>query len=51
MVQFVIAIEEHYGRQGMPFEELLMKDGRYVDEIAVVDVAKFLGQHLAGTGN
>lgn len=46
VVQFVTAIEEHFERRGLPFEELLMTDGRYVDELIVGDAANFLYRHL-----
>jgi acyl carrier protein len=46
VVQFVVAIEEKFQRRGLPFEELLMSDGRYVDEIRVGDTADFLYTHL-----
>jgi acyl carrier protein len=46
VVQFIVAIEEHYKRRGLPYEEFLMLDGRYVDEIKVADVAAFLARHL-----
>lgn len=51
VVQLVVAIEERYGRGGLPFEELLMEDGRYVDEIVIGDVVDFLHQHLARREN
>ena len=46
IVEFVVAVEELYKRRGLPFEELLMLDGRYVDEITVKDVVNFLYPHL-----
>lgn len=46
IVQFLVAIEEHFQRREFPFEELVMTDGRYVDEIAVEDVIAFLDKHL-----
>jgi acyl carrier protein len=46
IVEFVVAVEELYKRRGLPFEELLMLDGRYVDEITVNDVVNFLYPHL-----
>jgi acyl carrier protein len=46
VVQFIVAIEERFQRRGLPFEELLMSDGRYVDEIRVGDTAEFLCTHL-----
>lgn len=46
VVQFIVAIEERFGRRGLPYEEFLMVDGRYVDEIHVKDVVDFLRKHL-----
>ena len=46
VVQFVVAIEERFRRRGLPFEEFLMVDGRYVDEIKVGDAADFLYRYL-----
>lgn len=46
VVQFIVAIEERFQRRGLPFEELLMTEGRYVDEIRVGDTADFLHVHL-----
>ena len=48
VVQFIVAIEEKFRRRGLPFEELLMKDGRYVDEIKVEASVDFLHRHLNG---
>jgi acyl carrier protein len=42
VVQLVVAIEEHFRRRGLPWEEFLMQDGRYVDEIKIDDTAAFL---------
>ncbi len=46
VVQFIAAIEDHYHRHDFPIEELIMEDGRYVDEFTVEDVASFLLRHL-----
>jgi acyl carrier protein len=46
VVQFVGAIEEHFQRKDLPFEEVLMKNGRYVEEILVSDFVEFLNKHL-----
>lgn len=46
VVQLITAIEEHFGRRDLPFEELLMKDGQYVDEVTVGQMVEFLAQHL-----
>jgi acyl carrier protein len=42
VVQLIIAIEEHFQRQELPFQTLLMPDGRPVRDLRVVDVADFL---------
>jgi acyl carrier protein len=46
VVQLVVAIEEHFKRRDFPFENLLMVDGRYVDEIEVGQAVDFLHRHL-----
>ena len=46
VVQLILAVEEHYGRKKMPFERLIMRDGRYVDEIVVGDAVDFLHEEL-----
>lgn len=46
VVQLVVQIEEHYKRKDLPFEKLLMRDGRYRDDISVQDVVDFLMTHL-----
>lgn len=46
VVQLVGAIEEHFQRRGLPFEEILIKDGNYVDEIRISELAEFLSRHL-----
>ncbi len=46
IVQFIVAIEERFDRHNLPFEQLLMVDGRYVEELTVNDVVAFLNQQL-----
>ncbi len=46
MVQFVVALEEQFMRRDLPFEKLLMVDGRYVDDLSVVEVTDFLQEYL-----
>ncbi len=46
VVQLVVAIEEHYQRRDLPFMELLMENGRYVDDLKVADAVHFLNKHL-----
>ena len=46
VVQLVVAIETHFQRRDLPFEELLMSDGRYVDELTIQNTVDFLEKHL-----
>jgi acyl carrier protein len=46
VVQFAVAIEQAVGRKGLPFEKLFMKDGDYVDDVALKQVADFLCKEL-----
>src|SRR5690554_941715 len=47
VVQLVVAIEERFQQRDLPFEKLLMVDGRYVDDLRVEQVVDFLHEHLA----
>jgi len=47
IVMLIVAIEERFGKKGMPFEELLMVDGHYVDDLKVAQIGAFLEQQLA----
>lgn len=49
VVEFVVALEERFGRRDLPFEALLMADGRYVDDLTVAQVAEFLDAHVDRT--
>ena len=46
LVQFVVALEEKFMRRDLPFEKLLMVEGRYVDDLSVVEVTDFLQEYL-----
>jgi acyl carrier protein len=46
IVQFIVAIEERFQRRGLPWEEILMANGRYVDEIKVGDATALLFPYL-----
>jgi len=46
VVHLVVAIEQRFNRRDFPFEELLMKDGRYVDELTMRSAVEFLHKHL-----
>jgi acyl carrier protein len=47
MVQLLVAIEERFKHKNLPFEKLLMTDGRYVEELRVEEVADFLFKQLS----
>ena len=47
IIQLVVAIEEAFGKRKLPFEQLLMKDGRYVDDLSVGQIADFLHQQFS----
>lgn len=42
LVQFAVSLEQALGQKGLPFETLFMKDGDYVDDLSVNQVAQFL---------
>ncbi len=46
MVMLLVAIEGRYEIQGLPFEELLMKDGQYVQHLTVQHIVDFLYRTL-----
>jgi acyl carrier protein len=46
VVQLVVQIEETFGRKDLPFEKLLMIEGRYRDDMTIQEVVDFLHTHL-----
>lgn len=46
VVQFVVQVEEVFQRKDLPFEKLLMVEGRYKDDLSVEEVADFLHEYL-----
>ena len=46
VVHLITAIEQKFDRRDLPFEKLLMIDGRYKDDITVNEIASFLHEHL-----
>jgi len=47
VVQLVVAIEAHFKRRHLKFEQLMMVDGRYVQELEARQIVDFLDQQLA----
>jgi acyl carrier protein len=46
IVQLVVAVEGEFQKRGIPFENLLMVDGRYVEDLTVGDMADFLSANM-----
>ena len=46
IVELVVAIELTFNSRGIPFERLLMVDGRYVDDLSVAQVSDFVAANL-----
>ncbi len=42
VIQLVVAIEEDIAKKKLPFDKLLMQDGRYVDDLSIGQIADFL---------
>ena len=47
VVQLVVALEKNFERKGLPFEQLFMREGDYVDEIKVQEIVDFLQKNLS----
>ena len=47
IIQLVVAIEEEFGKRKLPFNQLLMKDGRYVNDLSVGQIVDFLEPYVA----
>ncbi|MWV11417.1 acyl carrier protein [Pseudomonas sp. R-28-1W-6] len=48
IIQLMVAIEEHYNRPKMGFQDLLMNDGSYVDDLSIGQVIDFVHARLTG---
>lgn len=46
IVQLAVALEQNFNQKGLPFEQLFMRDGDYVDEIYVSDVVDFMDANI-----
>ena len=51
IVQLAVALEQSFGQKGLPFEQLFMRDGDYVDEIFVSEVVDFMAGQLSGASS
>ena len=46
IVQLAVSLEQHFEQSGLPFEKLFMRDGDYVDDLTIDEIAVFLRSHL-----
>ena len=46
VVQLVVSLEEAFSKRSIPFEKLLMDEGRYVEDLSVRQVVDFLRQYV-----
>jgi acyl carrier protein len=46
LIQLVVALEQHFGNRRLGFNELLMTNGRYVDDLSVAQIVDFLAIRL-----
>lgn len=42
IVQLVVLIEKKLGSPGIPFEQLFMNEGRYIDDVTIKELAAFI---------
>ncbi len=46
VIQLVVAIETEFNNRSIGFQDLLMQDGRYVDDLSVREIEAFLTTRL-----
>ncbi len=46
IIQLIVALEETFGLRKVPFDQLLMQDGRYVDDLSLRQIATFLQRFI-----
>ena len=49
IIHLVVAVEEHFGHGKLGFEDLLMVDGQYIDDLRVDQLVAFLDAKLNET--
>jgi acyl carrier protein len=48
IIHFTVAVEEHFDRPKLGFNELLMVNGKYVDDLSLGQIAAFLDRKVNG---
>jgi acyl carrier protein len=46
IISLIVSIEEHFGTRNLGFADLLMHDGRYVEDLGVGELAGFVASRL-----
>lgn len=46
VIQLVVEVEKSFGTRNLGFQELLMSNGRYVDDLSVGQISDFLSVRL-----
>lgn len=46
IIQLIVAIQEEVVKRNLPFDTLMMKDGRYVDDLTVGQIADHLARQV-----
>jgi acyl carrier protein len=46
VVQLVVSLEEAFHKRSIPFDKLLMVEGRYVEDLSIGEVVDFLRGHV-----
>jgi acyl carrier protein len=46
IIHFTVAVEDHFSRPKLGFNELLMVNGKYVEDLSIAQVAAFLDRKL-----
>lgn len=47
IIHLVVSIEEHF-KQKLGFNALLMREGRYVDDLSIAEISNFVSRQLQG---
>ena len=50
IISLVVAIEEAYGTRKLGFAELLIREGQYVSDLEIAELARFVAGKLQTTG-
>ncbi|MGQ0502942.1 MAG: acyl carrier protein [Panacagrimonas sp.] len=46
IIQLVVAIQEDIARRKLSFDQLLMRNGRYVDDLSIGEIADYLAANV-----